>query len=809
VPYALSNETNANNITNNVSFSENSSEILIINDSEINMTESVLLNETEIIINATQFNESVLFNETLELNQSNETIPIINETDSLPAEPQINETIPQVNETEPAINDTQIIIESEDFLKSETSILSDNKYFTKAGNNRSLIISTDEEELFVINSTSKLHYVGDVIQTKEWAYKNAGVETLRSDEELIILNDHVCKKNNYVLQDAGTLFEQKTYTSCVYYPQQIKEVEASSYVDDTGEVIQLPKGSTLPMNVRTIEQISSTKVEITFEDDYDPTVAELTTGLVSYWVNDDLFDSHGSNNIQTNIASNATGKLDNAYDYDGSNDFTNISHHSSIDLSDAVSISVWLNSDNQKHGYVVAKYGAYMIQMSNTGGNLQGGFWISSSWNPWVETGNTSASTWHHVVFTYDKDTIGPDDVKMYLNGAKVDTNNQTLSFDTNTNPLYFGNRHTDLARDFDGIIDEVGIWNIALNDSQVSELYNSNNGLAYPFEEATTGDINFTYPTPSNAETVVSATINASSNYGSNHSIHLDWDNLLLLWWNFDNISGTTIYDHSIHNRDGTIINGATIENATRGNGMSVNGINQYARIDHDEVFDELPLTLETWIRFDSMPSSRSEAAYFLQKKHSADPWRSWALSVGTDDKIRLLIKNTSEDSTTIYSDNALSVNNWYHVVATLDSDTNMSLYVNGVAQAQSYTFGDLYDSDGQVRVGADWSGGGRMNGTLDEVKIHNRLLSLNEIQASYNALNNPYLTSFAEEGSHNYTAYLITDEGTLNSTELRTVEIGEEGETLYLNYSKYIAACWPLRNGTLCLNSAGFYTP
>ena len=37
-------------------------------------------------------------------------------------------------------------------------------------------------------------------------------------------------------------------------------------------------------------------------------------------------------------------------------------------------------------------------------------------------------------------------------------------------------------GRSFKGTIDELGIWNRALTDADVSKLYNNGNGLSYPF---------------------------------------------------------------------------------------------------------------------------------------------------------------------------------------------------------------------------------------------------------------------------------------------------------------------------------------
>ena len=72
---------------------------------------------------------------------------------------------------------------------------------------------------------------------------------------------------------------------------------------------------------------------------------------------------------------------------------------------------------------------------------------------------------WNHIVLTYDKDA-GSNQLKLYINGSLTAQRTLTEAINTNTNNLLFG----DI---FKGIIDEIGIYSIALLPVEVLEHYN------------------------------------------------------------------------------------------------------------------------------------------------------------------------------------------------------------------------------------------------------------------------------------------------------------------------------------------------
>jgi len=110
---------------------------------------------------------------------------------------------------------------------------------------------------------------------------------------------------------------------------------------------------------------------------------------------------------------------------------------------------------------------------------------------PWVESSGAITyefeedfnDTWIHVVGTWDYTN---ETSKLYLNGVKVAENSDTTSLATLT-WTYIGMYNTASGNNFNGLIDELGAWSKALTQDEVTDLYNSGDGLAYPFTNTKT----------------------------------------------------------------------------------------------------------------------------------------------------------------------------------------------------------------------------------------------------------------------------------------------------------------------------------
>jgi hypothetical protein len=76
------------------------------------------------------------------------------------------------------------------------------------------------------------------------------------------------------------------------------------------------------------------------------------------------------------------------------------------------------------------------------------------------------------------------------------------------------------------------------------------------------------------------------------------------------------------------------------------------------------------------------------------------------------------------------LAANSWTHIATTYDG-TNMRVYVNGVLVRTVARSGSMIATAGPLHIGGNEVWGGEFySGLIDEVRIYNRALSLEEIQ-------------------------------------------------------------------------------
>ncbi len=79
-----------------------------------------------------------------------------------------------------------------------------------------------------------------------------------------------------------------------------------------------------------------------------------------------------------------------------------------------------------------------------------------------------SINTWTHFVFAFDNDAPL---LKLYKDGVLVDSGAFT-GFSESSGTFRLGNRN-DLTKAYDGLLDEIGIWNRTLSLTEVQELFN------------------------------------------------------------------------------------------------------------------------------------------------------------------------------------------------------------------------------------------------------------------------------------------------------------------------------------------------
>jgi len=221
----------------------------------------------------------------------------------------------------------------------------------------------------------------------------------------------------------------------------------------------------------------------------------LDTNLIAYWKLDEssgnASDStaNGKTLTNTGTVTYTTGKINNAGNFSGSSQYLTRASEAYFQITGALSISLWVNADTLSADRQLVSKNDNNISNSEFGiiyrSTGKFAFFSANASNYYYLSTNStySATNWYHVVVTRAGSSSGSA-VLIYVNGSSVATTVDSTdpSFvGTSSYPLNIGSQNNNNSA-FDGKIDEVGIWTRELTSAEVTQLYNSGNGLSYPF---------------------------------------------------------------------------------------------------------------------------------------------------------------------------------------------------------------------------------------------------------------------------------------------------------------------------------------
>lgn len=210
----------------------------------------------------------------------------------------------------------------------------------------------------------------------------------------------------------------------------------------------------------------------------------LTTNLTNYWKLDessgnasDAVDALTLTN--TNSVSFSSGKINNGASFVSNSTGKLVSSSTSlISGTSDFTLSVWLKLSSGG-GFICSRRdgGTYDWQLVYNSGIL---YWSNNGTNMFDGSSISLDTNWHHIVITRSS----TNSWIMYKDGAQVSTGSLSTNLGT-TNHFTIGDTYQNNSFAFNGMIDEVGVWSRALSSGEVSQLYNSGNGLQYPFTQS------------------------------------------------------------------------------------------------------------------------------------------------------------------------------------------------------------------------------------------------------------------------------------------------------------------------------------
>jgi len=210
--------------------------------------------------------------------------------------------------------------------------------------------------------------------------------------------------------------------------------------------------------------------------------AGLTDGLVAYYpFNGNAEDISGNGHHGTvhgaTLTTDRFGNTNGAYRFDGINDFIRIPHHSSFNVSTELTLTAWVNSDN------MAKFDqdffcknndarAYALNLNEdyeSPQNYKFCFLVSTTHRRQFlySDEHFDSNRWYHVTGVYDG-----NNVRIYVDGMLEGETPLQGTVKSNSDPLTIGSHTGGSGEYFDGMVDDVRIYNRALSESEILALY-------------------------------------------------------------------------------------------------------------------------------------------------------------------------------------------------------------------------------------------------------------------------------------------------------------------------------------------------
>jgi hypothetical protein len=202
-----------------------------------------------------------------------------------------------------------------------------------------------------------------------------------------------------------------------------------------------------------------------------PGCVPAPTGMVGWWSADgNALDIQGANNGTTTNITYATGKVGQAFSFNGFSSFVQVPHSPTLNLTNRLSILAWINVNSTGTNSTARLLDKHTFNSSD-------GYHLVVATNRLqMKLGTViinGRATLPLNTFALAAGTFDGASLKLYINGV-LDTNlNSSLVIPTNGVALRLG---ADLAGGsaFKGLIDEVMLFNRALSAAEIQSIYNA-----------------------------------------------------------------------------------------------------------------------------------------------------------------------------------------------------------------------------------------------------------------------------------------------------------------------------------------------
>ncbi len=485
--------------------------------------------------------------------------------------------------------------------------------------------------------------------------------------------------------------------------------------------------------------VKSPVLHLSFDEGYGAVAHDA-----SIFGNDGLLQpGTGGANTASSAMWTKDGKLGGAMEFDGVDD--GVKTISNLDITGKIAtVSFWM-----KHQPISSYTPEIFLTYSWTPDASENGFFIdisdnSSGYDPpslgsictimISSSDNYSAyctnnryddNQWHNVIAVMDRnqDTAEAQTI-IYIDGDLV---NKTVLgiYDyvhTNTydnDPVYLGYLNDSYSDgSLNGLMDEVKIWNFALNEDEIKAEYNL--GKAAVLGSDASRDNNGTAVTGANKEYCIPGDTAVCTPP--------------VLEMKFDELSGGTVFDTSGNGNNGAITGATWDFVGKKGGALDFDG-GDYVYSTNQSIGEGSALTVNVWVNFDNL--TVNDEIFVNRLRSGFYGWSLYREMVSSGGSIVFLVTNSSNTENGVESDDSFVEKGWHYITGVYDG-SYIRLYSDGKSIATPVAFtGNLKDTTHQLCIGGEWNGSScqnSYNGSLDDVKIYNYARTPAQIAWDYN---------------------------------------------------------------------------
>jgi type II secretory pathway pseudopilin PulG len=348
-------------------------------------------------------------------------------------------------------------------------------------------------------------------------------------------------------------------------------------------------------------------------------------------------DSSNSLTATINGATWMVGAIGSALKFNGSTDYVELNDAESLIANNQLSIVAWVNPSDRSGGriYVMkgSEAGTYNYQFGQYDRKLY--FGVGDNDGSYVMSGNTiQTNQWQQVAVVVDG-----LEVKLFYNGELISTEQLDVAVIPVAGNLFFG---SELGQDyfFEGILDQVEIYNKILTDAEILEKYDLEVATILP----------------------------------------------PILQWPFNDLSGADATE-TVNAETGVLNGGTTWTDDLKGGALNFDGVDAYVDLDNSlntiQNLIKSQGSLSFWTKIERKSGSQYLFHIYDQKRAKELRIEYQVNDPSYEDQLRFIFG--SWDYRILYTYQYMPVQmqagdgQWHQLVLTWDTDGEMLAYVDG----------------------------------------------------------------------------------------------------------------------------------